>query len=44
MLVIKLFLYLDKDKLLYFIAFFFKNLNLTKDNYKIYNKELLVTI
>lgn len=35
---------LDKDRLLYLIAFFSKNLNLTKCNYDIYNKKLLAII
>ncbi len=33
---------LGNDELLYLIAFFFKNLNLAKCNYKTYKKELLV--
>ena len=35
---------LDNDELLYPIAFFFKNLNLAKYNYEIYNQELLAII
>lgn len=40
----EVFFWLDKDRLLYFIIFFYKNLNLAKCNYKIYDKELLVII
>lgn len=35
---------LGNDELLYLAAFFSKNLNLTKCNYKIYNKVLLAII
>lgn len=35
----RLFSQLNKDRLLYFVAFFFKNFNLIKCNYKIYNKK-----
>ena len=35
----KIFSKLGNDKLLYLIAFFSKNLNLAKCNYKIYDKE-----
>ena len=35
---------LGKDRLLYPVAFFFKNLNPTKCNYQIYDKELLAII
>lgn len=35
---------LGKDELLYFIAFFSKNLNPIECNYEIYNKELLAII
>lgn len=38
------FLQLSDDKLLYPIAFFFKNLNLIECNYEIYNKKLLAFI
>lgn len=38
------FFQLGKNKLLYFIVFFSKNLNFAKYNYKIYNKELLAII
>ena len=38
------FFLLGKDGLLYLIAFFSKNLNSTKCNYKIYEKELLAII
>lgn len=35
---------LGKDRLLYLVAFFSNNLNPTKCNYQIYDKELLVII
>lgn len=35
---------LEKDRLLYPIVFFSKNLNFAKYNYKIYNKNVLVII
>lgn len=38
------FFQLGKNRLLYLITFFFKNFNLTKYNYEIYNKELLAII
>ena len=38
------FFQLGKDKLLHPVAFFSKNLNPAKCNYKIYDKELLVII
>lgn len=38
------FLQLNKDELLHLIIFFSKNLNSSKCNYKIYNKELLAII
>ena len=38
------FVQIEKDRLLYLIIFFFKNLNLIKYNYKIYNKNLLAII
>ena len=40
----RVFFQLDKDGLLHLIIFFSKNLNLTKYNYEIYNKELLAII
>ena len=40
----KVFFQLGDDKLLYSIAFFFKNLNLAECNYKIYNKELFAIL
>lgn len=40
----KIFFHLGKNRSLYFIVFFFKNLNFVKCNYKIYNKELLTII
>lgn len=40
----RVFFQLDKDGLLYSIAFFSKNLNLTKCNYKISDKKLLAII
>ena len=40
----EVFFQLGKDKLLYFIIFFSKNLYLVKYNYKIYNKELFIII
>ena len=39
-----IFFQLDKNRLICFIAFFSKNRNLVKYNYKIYNKELLLII
>ncbi len=39
-----IFLWISKDRLLYLIAFVFKNLDLVEYNYKIYNKELLTII
>ena len=38
---IGVFIQLSKDRLLYLITFFFKNLSFAKCNYKIYDKELL---
>ena len=38
------FFQLGNDRLLYLVAFFFKNPNLVECNYKIYNKELLTII
>lgn len=38
------FFYLDKDKLLYPITFFFKSFNSAKYNYEIYNKKMLAII
>lgn len=35
---------LCKDKLLYLVPFFFKNLNFAECNFEIYNKELLAII
>ena len=40
----KVFFQLNKDRLLHLITFFSKNLNPTKCNYKIYDKELLAII
>ena len=40
----EVFFQLGKNKLLYLIAFFFKNFNPAECNYKIYNKELLAII
>ena len=34
----------NKDRVLYFIVYFLKQLNPAKYNYKIYNKELLAII
>ena len=34
----------NKDRVLYFIVYFLKQLSLAKYNYKIYNKELLAII
>ena len=44
MLIIEFFFQWGKDKLLYFIVYFSKYLNLTKYNYEIYNKKLLIII
>ena len=40
----RVFFQLSKDRLLNFVAFFFKNLNYVKYNYEIFNKELLAII
>ena len=40
----RIFFQLGKNRLLYPIAFFSKNLKLAKCNYKIYDKELLAII
>ena len=40
----RVFSQLGKDRLLYLITFFSKNLNPTKYNYQIYDKELLAII
>ena len=40
----RVFSQLSNNKLLHLIVFFFKNPNLTKSNYKIYDKELLAII
>ena len=34
----------DDEKVLHFVTFYNKNINLTKCNYEIYNKELLIII
>lgn len=40
----RVFFQLREDKLLYIIAFFYKNLSFAKYNYKIYDKELLTIL
>lgn len=40
----RVFFQLGKERLLLFIAFFFQNLNNTKWNYKIYDKDLLAIV
>ena len=40
----EVFFQLGKERLLYLVLFFSKNLNLTECNYEIYNKELLAII